>query len=100
MWHRKAHHGGRSRRVLGLAPRGVNNINMCHRAAPKNAVEAPPPSLRRNPASKAFKYSRKGRLEMKTWTTEEVQRFLDFTAHDIDAALYLTAALTGMRRGE
>jgi integrase len=83
-----------------LSRKSVHNVNICLRSALQDAVEQDPPLLRRNPASKAFKYSRKSRVEMKTWTTEETQQFLVFTAHDADRALYMTAVLTGMRRGE
>jgi len=37
---------------------------------------------------------------MKTWSTEEIQQFLDFTARDREAPLYRTALMTGLRRGE
>ena len=83
-----------------LSRKSVHNINICLRSALQDAVEADPPLLRRNPASKAFKYSRKSRVEMRTWTLEESQRFVDVTARDADGALYMTALLTGMRRGE
>jgi integrase len=79
----------------------VHNIHICLRAALQDALEADPPLIRRNPASKAFPYSpSKDRKEMHTWTTEEIQEFLDFTARDREAPLYRTALMTGMRRGE
>jgi len=37
---------------------------------------------------------------MLTWSVEEVQGFLAFTARDRDFGLYRTALMTGMRRGE
>ena len=37
---------------------------------------------------------------MKTWTSEQVQHFLAFTADDPDGLLWRVALMTGMRRGE
>ncbi len=60
-----------------------------------------PPLIRRNPAIGAFTYSRtKDRVETRTWSADEVQRFLSFTARDRDFALYRMALMTGMQRGE
>jgi integrase len=84
-----------------LSRKTVANVNVCLRAALNDAVEADPPLLNRNPAAKAFTYSRrKHRVEMKTWSAEEVQAFLAFTALDRDSMLYRLALMTGMRRGE
>jgi integrase len=72
-----------------------------NRAALNDAVAADPPLLRKNVAIGAYTYSRrKHRPEMLTWTDEEVWAFLDFTAEDPDHALWRTALMTGMRRGE
>jgi integrase len=85
----------------GLSKKSVANVHICLRAALNDAVDADPPLLRRNPAAGAFTYSRtKDRVEMLTWSAEEIQRFLGFTADDPDSALYRTAVMTGMRRGE
>ncbi len=85
----------------GLSKKSVANVHICLRAALNDAVEADPPLLRRNPAVGAFSYSRtKNRPEMQTWSAEEMQAFLDFTAEDRDFALYRMALMTGMRRGE
>src|SRR5262249_40537916 len=66
-----------------------------------DAVRADPPLLRRNVALGCYTYNhRKSRPEMLTWTVEEVRAFLDFTAQDADHALWWTAVMTGMRRGE
>ena len=37
---------------------------------------------------------------MKTWSVEELRAFLSFVCTDRNAALYRTALMTGMRRGE
>jgi integrase len=98
--------GKRSRRDgddsrSGLARKTVANVHICLRAALNDAVQTDPPVLRRNPAIGAFTYSRtKDRVEMLTWSVEEVQGFLAFTVEDRDHGLYRTALMTGMRRGE
>ena len=98
---------GKVTRKRGLEIRGplsrkmVHNIHICLRAALQDAAESDPPLMRRNPASKAFSYSRgKHRKELPTWTTEQIQAFLRHTANDRELALYRTALMTGMRRGE
>ncbi|MHB8611207.1 MAG: tyrosine-type recombinase/integrase [Candidatus Dormibacteraceae bacterium] len=89
-----------------LSRKSVQNVHIALRSALQDAFEADPPLIRRNPAvprgkKKAFTYTRsKNRTEMKTWTTEEIQQFLDFTASDRESPLYRTALMTGMRRGE
>lgn len=85
----------------GLGRKTVQNVHICLRAALNDAMETQPPLLRRNPALGAFTYSRtKERVEMLTWSAEELRRFLTFAAEDRDFALYRTALLTGLRRGE
>jgi integrase len=77
------------------------HVNIVLRAALQDATEQDPPLLRKNPASKAFSYSRqKNRVEMKTWTAAQVQQFLDFVAIDREAAFFRVALMMGMRRGE
>jgi integrase len=41
-----------------------------------------------------------GSVEMKTWTAEELRRFLDFVASDRLYGAWVLAATTGLRRGE
>lgn len=82
-----------------LARKSVANVHIALRAALNDAVSQG--ILRRNPAIGAFTYSRtKDRVEMLTWSADEVLGFLSFTAQDRDFALYRTALMTGERRGE
>lgn len=84
-----------------LAPKTVQNVHTCVRSALNDAVAAEPPLLRKNVAIGCYTFNRrKHRKEMLTWTVEEVRAFLDFTAQDADHALWWTALMTGMRRGE
>jgi integrase len=82
-----------------LSRKSVANVHIALRAALNDAVEQG--LLRRNPAIGAFTYSRtKDRVEMLTWSPDEIKLFLAFTAQDRDFALYRMAVMTGMRRGE
>jgi integrase len=82
-----------------LSRKSVANVHIALRAALNDAVGQG--LLRRNPAIGAFTYSRtRDRVEMLTWSADEIQRFLSFTAQDRDFALYRTALMTGLRRGE
>ncbi|PZR92576.1 MAG: hypothetical protein DLM67_14785 [Candidatus Nephthysia bennettiae] len=82
-----------------LSKKSVQNVHICLRAALNDAVEDG--LLRSNPAVGAFSYSKtKDRQEMLTWSVEELQAFLAFTAGDREHILYRTALATGMRRGE
>lgn len=84
-----------------LSPKTVQNVFIALRAALNDAVAADRPLLRRNVAIGTYTYSRrKHRPEMLTWNDGEVWTFLDFTAGDADHALWRTALMTGMRRGE
>jgi integrase len=84
-----------------LSRKTVQNIHICVRSALNDAVAAEPPLLRKNVAIGSYTYSRgKHRPEMLTWTVEEVRAFLAFAAEDFDHALWRTALMTGMRRGE
>jgi integrase len=82
-----------------LSRKSVANVHITLRAALNDAVEQG--VLRRNPAIGAFTYSRtKDRVEMLTWSGEEMKRFMNFTTQNRDFALYRTALMTGLRRGE
>lgn len=84
-----------------LAPKTVQNVFIVLRAALNAAATADPPLVRRNVSIGTYKYNRgKNRPEMLTWTDSEVWAFLDFTAQDADHALWRTALMVGMRRGE
>jgi len=57
--------------------------------------------LQRNIADQAdAPSSPPGSVEMKTWTAEELRRFLDFVASDRLYGAWVLAATTGLRRGE
>lgn len=85
-----------------LSKKSVQNVHICLRAALNDAVRDGLIDGRRgNPAAGAFTYSRrKDRNEMKTWSVDELRAFLAFVGADRNAALYRTALMTGMRRGE
>jgi integrase len=84
-----------------LSPKTVQNVHICFRSALNDAVKADPPLLRKNVAAGAYTFNRrKNRPEMLTLTVEEVRAFLAHTAGDPDNALWWTALMTGMRRGE
>jgi integrase len=84
-----------------LSAKSVQNVHICLRAALNDAVAADPPLLRRNVVLGAYTYNRrKDRPEMLTWSVDEVRTFLAFSAEDEDHALWWTALMTGMRRGE
>jgi integrase len=82
-----------------LAWKTVKNVHIALRAALNGAVEEG--LLAFNPAVGALpKPQTSHREEMKTWTAEQVQHFLAFTADDPDGLLWRVALMTGMRRGE
>jgi integrase len=88
----------------GLAPKTVKNIHrMLHRAL-SDAVAWQ--CIEFNPAAHASlpRQSRKGqKIRTKrgaTWTTEQLMKWLTVAVTDRDAALWVLAATTGMRRSE
>ncbi|WP_430378430.1 tyrosine-type recombinase/integrase [Streptomyces sp. B1-3] len=94
-----------SKRGGPLAVRSVLLASAVMSMALKAAVEAEPPLLARNPASRA----RPPRLKdvvasetVKAWSTAQLDAFLTWAAeHDPEhVALWYVAATTGMRRGE
>ena len=96
---RKADDGTTTKTEGPLSPKSIHNVHICLRSALNAAIEDR--LLPANPALKAHTFSRtKHRPEMKTWTAEEVRRFLNFTVQDRGGALYRIALMTGLRRGE
>lgn len=81
----------------GLAPRTVLHVHKIMRRALRDAVRWG--RLVRNPAELADP-PRPRAPEMKTWSADELRRFLDSVRADRLYALFMTAAMTGMRRGE
>lgn len=81
----------------GLAPKSVHNVQVCLHAALEEAVRNR--LLKSNPSNAAHRKPR-SRPEMKTWSAEELWRFLEALRGDADFATYWVAAQTGMRRGE
>jgi integrase len=56
--------------------------------------------LERNPAAQVEKLRQRRRLDLDVFTPEEVRALARAAASEQDAAIYLTAAFTGLRRGE
>jgi integrase len=56
--------------------------------------------LPRNPISEVEKPTQVRSTEIEVFSTEEIQALVRATASEQDAAIYLTAAFTGLRRGE
>jgi integrase len=56
--------------------------------------------LPRNPVSDVEKPTQRRTTEIEVFSTEEVMALIRAAASDQDAAIYLTAAYTGLRRGE
>jgi integrase len=56
--------------------------------------------LERNPAAQVEKLRQRRRLDLDVFTPEEVRALCRAAGSEQDAALYLTAAFTGLRRGE
>lgn len=77
----------------------VNYFHRIIRAALSYAVNDDRFPIQTNPA-KAVPAPRKSEYEAPLWSEEESQRFLQVIRNHRDFALYATAVLTGMRRGE
>jgi integrase len=88
---------GRIRGEGPLSPKAVHNVHLMLRRALEDAVEEG--LLPANPARRAHKLPAVHR-EMKTWTEDELARFLNRVRGDGLYALWRIAATTGMRRGE
>jgi integrase len=81
----------------GLAPKTVINVHrMLHKAFEDAVVWR---YVSRNP-TKGAKKPRVTRPRQKTWTVEQLQRFLVAARDDRFFALWVLEATTGMRRGE
>jgi integrase len=83
---------------MGLSPKTTHNAHLVLHRCLADAVEER--FIARNPADRAHALPRDARPEMRTWTLEEVRRFLDYTASDPLAAMWRLFVTTGMRRGE
>lgn len=88
---------GNTRTGGPLSAKSVHNVQVCLHAALEEAVRNK--LLKSNPSDTAHRKPRT-RPEMKTWTSQELWRFLDAIGDDADLAPCWIAAQTGMRRGE
>ena len=96
-------HGGRPHpdgSPRGLAPKTVRSVHTTIRRALQDAVEEQPPRLPWNPAiaAKAPKVNRT--RDPAHWTAAQLRTFLEDIRDDRLAAMWITAANTGVRRGE
>ena len=83
----------------GLAPKTVRYLHGIIRKALADAARWS--LVQRNVADQADPPTRRSTApEMKTWTADELSRFLDFVTEDRLYAAWVLAATTGMRRGE
>jgi integrase len=89
---------GSSIRGGGLSPKSIRNVHMVLRSALQDAVRDD--LIPRNPAQDAAVPSLAGRVEMRTWTPQQVATFLRTAEPDRLYAMWRLAAMTGMRRGE
>jgi integrase len=93
-----------SARGTPLAPRSVRLAAAVLSMSLRAAVEAEPPLLSRNPASRATppRLHEDPAVTVKAWSPEQLGAFLTWaTENDREhAALWHVAATTGMRRGE
>jgi len=96
---------GHRQREGGLSPRTVSFVHSVLRRALQDAVEsrlldANPADAKavRPPAAKTAKEA--ARKKRRTWTVEELGRFLDSLGDNSLRAAFHLAAMTGMRRGE
>lgn len=81
----------------GLSAKTIHNVHLTLHRALADAVDDR--IVVRNPAAGAHAAPR-ARREMRTWTADELRRFLTYVVDERDFALWRTAAFTGMRRGE
>ncbi len=84
----------------GLSPQTIHHVHACLHKACRDAVLLGP--ITRNPLD-AADLSRKmsdGTKEMRTWSAEQLGAFLASVEDDRLHPLWLTIAMTGMRRGE
>jgi integrase len=91
--------GGNMKSAVGLAPETVIRVHATLHRALRDAVRWG--YLRENPADRADPPKQKmGSQKMRTWSAEELRRFLEAASEDRDHILWLLYAMTGMRRGE
>jgi integrase len=90
--------GGRD--GTALAPATVRRVHATLHRAFRDAMSWG--YLNRNPAALAIKPRQRsaGSVEIRTWTADELRRFLDHVRDDRLFAAWRLAASTGMRRGE
>ncbi len=89
---------GRVRGGRPLSVKSVHNVHVLLRKALADAVRDQ--VISRNPADGAHRLPTDRGIEMKTWTADELTRFLASVQGDRNFALWRLAATTGMRRGE
>ena len=83
---------------MGISPKTTHNAHLVLHRCLADAVEER--LILRNPADRAHTLPRDARPEMRTWTREEVRRFLAHARGDSFAAMWRLFVTTGMRRGE
>jgi integrase len=88
----------RWRSTLGTAPRTRNKLLTQLRAVFKRAQRLW--ELPRNPAAQVDKLREQAYSDLEVFSPEEVRALVRAAASEQDAALFLTAAFTGLRRGE
>jgi len=103
--YRKLEKSGRlneSHRGEGLSPRTVRYVHTIIRRALKDAVRQKlvVVNVALNADPPTAKMATEAAPEMRTWTAEELGRFLTFTQDDRYGSAWLFLATTGMRRGE
>lgn len=89
----------RWRAGLGVSPRTKNKLlTELHGIFARSARVFGEPQA--NPAAQVPKLRERRRLDIDVFTPEEVRALVRAAASEQDAALFLTAAFTGLRRGE
>lgn len=83
---------------MELSPKTTHNAHLVLHRCLADAVEER--LIAHNPADRAHTLPRDSQPEMRTWTREEVRRFLATAAGDSLGAMWRLFVMTGMRRGE
>lgn len=83
---------------MGLSPKTTHNAHLVLHRCLAEAVEER--LIAHNPSDRAHTLPRDSRPEMRTWTREEVRRFLAQAAGDPLGPMWRLFVMTGMRRGE
>lgn len=81
-----------------LGPATVRRVHATVHRALRDAVRWG--LLDENPADRSDPPRLRTGIEMKTWSSDEVRFFLEFSKHDALHALWFLLATTGLRRGE